>query len=529
MLKSIQKFLLTLLLLVTILFLAYQALMYSMSQENMPTGMSVAQVDVSQLTADEALEKVRSVYFSPITLHHAEESIEINPADFGYALGLDNVLVEVEAHQSGQTFMDGYVQYLFGRTLSPIEIPVQATYDQAALRQQLENIVSFLDKPPTAPKLVAERGDYAPGEPGYTTDIDASIALIEQALLEPDPSKRQVDLVVVAQPALEMSLSVLGEQIRQELMKVEGMLGSIFVMDLQTGEELRINADVPLSGLSILKIGIFIEAYRALDRPPNEYEENLFYETAVLSSNYGANLLLHIIAGEDNTYEGAAKLTESFQRLGLVNTFMAIPYDANFVPNRPQTYVTPANSQANIPTRPDIARQTTAEDMGTLLSMLYYCSKGGGALLAIYPGQITPEECQAIIDLMVQNVEGNLIRLGVPEEVPVSHKHGWGDGLTHGDAGIVFSPDGDYVIVTYLHQPSGFIVSDFSFPVLWEISRLTYNYFNYQNPHLDDLMIRAEREGMAREAALATATAQALEAETGITNGVEPEATPAAP
>lgn len=527
MLKAIQKFLITLFLLVTVLFLAYQALMYSMSGENMPTGMSMAGVDVSNLTAEEALEKVESVYFAPITLHHAEESIEIQPATFGYSLQLDAALAEAEAYKSQKTFMDGYIQYLFGRTLSPIEIAVQATYDQATLRSQLENIVSFLDKPPTAPSLVAERGSYAPGQPGYLTDIDASLALIEQALLEPNPTKRQVNLVVVSQPALEMSLSVLGEQIRRELVKVEGMLGSIFVMDLRTGEELSINADVPLSGLSILKIGIFIEAYRALDRPPNEYEQNLFYETAVLSSNYGANLLLHIIAGEDNTYQGAAVLTESFQRLGLVNTFMAIPYDANFVPNRPQTYVTPANSQPNIPTRPDIARQTTAEDMGTLLSMLYYCSKGGGALLAIYPGQVTPEECQAIIDLMVQNVEGNLIRLGVPEDVPVSHKHGWGDGLTHGDAGIVFSPGGDYVIVTYLHQPSGFIVSDYSFPVLWEISRLTYNYFNYENPHLDDLMIRAEREGMAREAALATATAQALEAEAGAAATVE--ATPASP
>jgi hypothetical protein len=161
--------------------------------------------------------------------------------------------------------------------------------------------------------------------------------------------------------------------------------------------------------------------------------------------------------------------------------------------------------------------QTTAEEMGTLLSMIYYCAQGGGTLLAVHPNKITPDECQAIIDLMVRNEEGNLIRFGVPEDVPVSHKHGW-DFVTHGDAGIVLSPGGDYVIVEYVTAPdSDWLPYEIGFPILREVSRATYNYFNFDNPNTEDPEIRSQREAEARAAAEATAIAESATAEAAAT------------
>ena len=157
--------------------------------------------------------------------------------------------------------------------------------------------------------------------------------------------------------------------------------------------------------------------------------------------------------------------------------------------------------------------------------MIYYCSKGGGTLLAVYPNDITPDECQAIIDLMIRNEEGNLIRYGVPEDVPVSHKHGW-DFVTHGDAGIVFSPDADYVIVEYVTAPeSDWLPYEIGFPVLREISRATYNYFNFDHPNLEDPEVRSEREAEARAAATATAVAESAEVTTSAEAPVTLEAT----
>ncbi len=164
---------------------------------------------------------------------------------------------------------------------------------------------------------------------------------------------------------------------------------------------------------------------------------------------------------------------------------MAVPYDASPPAYRRTSYVTPANSNPDLPSQPDTTMQTTAEDIGTLLAMIYHCSKGGGALLAVYPEQITPDECQSIIDLMILNEEGNLIRYGVPEGTPVSHKHGWARA-THADAGIVFSPGGDFVIVEYLSQPGDWLLADVSFPILRDIARAAYNYFNMEDPYLID-------------------------------------------
>ncbi|MCP4358519.1 MAG: serine hydrolase [Chloroflexi bacterium] len=512
MLKAIQKFLFGLLLIILVLFLGYQALMYNMSRDRMPQGLTIAGVDVSGLTREEAAAAVNKQYYVPLTLHHVQEQVPLNPQDVGFTLSMDNMLAQADEYLAQQTFWQGYMQFLIGRSLEPIEIRLDAAHDREALQQQLETTASFLDKPASAPQLQVGAGDYEAGEPGYITDIETSLPLAELALYQVDLEKREVDLIIENQDPIELNLTVLEDQLRREIAQADGLTGSIFVMDLQTGEEINIHADMALSGLSILKIPIFVEAYRALDRTPNDFEQGLFLDTAIRSSNFGANLLLHVIAGEENTYEGAAVLTASMQRLGLVNSFMAIPYDAAEVSTRPSTYQTPANSEPALLTQLDPARQTTAEDIGSLLAMVYYCAEGGGTLTAVYPDQITPDECQSIIDLMVLNEEGNLIRLGVPEDVPVSHKHGW-DGTTYGDAGIVLSPGGDYVIVTYVTQASGWLLSDISFPILWELSRLTYNYFNFTDPYLDDPKIRAEKAAAELAAEQAIATAQAIEAE----------------
>lgn len=496
MLRSIQRLLLWLLFLLGVLYLLYQAFIYLRLRTLMPTGTEVGGVDVSMMTVEEAQEALVETYSAPFYVVHPEEEVTLNPTDVGFVLDMDAMMQEVFEAKEAQSFWVGYASHLLERPFAPLQIDLQATYDHDLLSAQLQQISNILDVPPQPAQLAPADGEYEEGKSGFRTDVEASLPVVAEAMYQPE--ERVANLVVVEEAAPEFGIELLAANLEQELKTFNG-IGSIFVMDLQTGEEISINGDVALSGLSILKIGIFMETYRALDQPISPEVQQLLFETAVQSSNYGANLLLHEIAGSNNTYEGASIFTESMQRLGLDNTFMAIPYDAPIVSSRPSTYKTPANSVANLITFPDPSRQTTAEDMGTLLSMIYYCAQGGGTLLAVYPDQITPEECQAIIDLMVQNVEGNLIRFGVPEDVPVSHKHGWGDNITHGDAGIVLSPGGDYVVVIYLHDPTtDFLVSDYSFPIIWELSRITYNYFNIENPNLEDPVERATREAIAR-------------------------------
>lgn len=471
-------------------FILYQLFQYQSSRRTFPADMTIAGIDVGGLAPAEAGELLRESYLQPVVLYHGEEQIELDPADVGFNLEIEAMVAAAEKAQAEQNYWLGFTYYLTGWTWRPIIVPLQAGYDPALLEEMLVTISGFLDEPAQPPQILSDSGLFEQGSAGFTTDIEASMELVEAALYRPED--RVAHLAIIQQEAPELNFQLLEDVIRGKLATFEGM-GSVFIMDLQTGEEININGDLALSGLSILKIPIFVEAYRHLQLPLSDYEEQLFYETAVHSSNYSANLLLNLVAGEPNTYAGTEVLNESMWKLGLANTFMAVPYDATPPDYWQSTYVTPANSDPDLPTQPDPTRQTTAAEMGTLLAMVYHCAyNGGGTLMAVYPGEYTPEECKKLLDLMVLNEEGNLIRFGVPNDVPVSHKHGWIPD-THGDAGIVFSPGGDYVIVEYLHYPGEWLQSDISFPILREISRAVYNYFNFDDPYLGDALTEGER------------------------------------
>ncbi len=483
--RVLQRFFLNLLVVVGGLFLAYEGFLYWHAFDKMPPGMTIGGVDVSGLTRDETAVRLQEIFLSPVMLHHQEESVPLDPANVGFTLDFETMLSEAEKARDESHNWMGFLAFVLTRPLTtPPAVELRATYNPDDLQRELTLITSILDKPARNPQLLTGSDVLREGEPGYVTDLEASLPLVEAALFS--ATNREVNLVVNQQEPTPLSMALLEENIRKQLDAFSGV-GSVFILDLQTGEELSINGDIAVSGMSIMKIMILLETYRALDTPPNQNQIDLIEGTMVYSGNYSANLLLDIVAGQDNAYLGVDILTESMHRLGLMNTFIVTPYEE---PNRPgiTTRVTAANSSGSINTNPDPTMQTTAEDVGTLLSMIYFCAKGKGTLLAVYPDTITPEECQAMIEVMSRNTEGNLIRFGVPDGVIVSHKHGWA-GNTHGDAGIVYSEGGDYVLVEYMVQPdSDWLVYEISFPILREISRATYNYFNYEHPYLGNAL-----------------------------------------
>ena len=480
MLKALRRILLIAVLSVGAAFLLYQGFLFWRALDKLPPTTVVAGVPVGGLTPDAARNAINERYLSPISIYNGDQrAAELMPGDIGFTIDTEGMLAEARAEWEKQEMWQRYAEFVVGLSPQPITVDIRATHDDAALTNQLNLIADFVDRPAQGPQLLADTGEIQPGQPGVVVDRTGTAETLRAALYTPDD--RQVGLILIDEPAPEWDIRVLQDAIEKQVASFDGF-ASVFILDLQTGEEVRINSDVAVSALSILKIAIFVEAYRVLDNPPTEFEQELFVSTATASSNHSANLLLHLIAGEDNTYEGAAVLTDEMHRMGMINSFMAIPYDAAAVPSRPSTYATPANQSPTIDTRPDPSMQTTAEDIGSLLAMIYYCAKGEGGLLAVYPGEITQEECQAIVDLMIQNVEGNLIRFGVPDDVPVSHKHGWSFN-EHGDAGIVYTPGGDFVIYTLVAQPeSDWLSSEYSFPFLWEMARAAYNYFNPEHP-----------------------------------------------
>jgi hypothetical protein len=171
-------------------------------------------------------------------------------------------------------------------------------------------------------------------------------------------------------------------------------------------------------------------------------------------------------------------VTETLQDgLGLESTFLA----GFFHPLAPLLwqYETPGNTRPDVDTEPDAYNQTTVTEIGLLLSDVYGCANGGGNLLAAFPGEIKPEECQHILDLLAQNQIGILIEAGVPEGTRVAHKHGWTDSPLDsiGDAGVVYSPGGDYAVSLFLWNSPDMLFIPTS-ELISDLSRAVYNYFN---------------------------------------------------
>jgi beta-lactamase class A len=199
----------------------------------------------------------------------------------------------------------------------------------------------------------------------------------------------------------------------------------------------------------------------------------LISETMTESGNFTANLLLRDVIGEGDGYRAVEELTASMKRLGLQNTYMAAPYDEK---DTTSTVVTPANSRTDVSTDPDPFIQTTPLEIGLLLEMIYQCSQGGGALLVTYPDALSSDECGEMIKWMSKNRIDNLIEAGLPSRTKIAHKHGWTSD-THADAGLVFTPGGDYVLVIFLHRPE-WLQWEESAPLIADISTAVYNYFN---------------------------------------------------
>ena len=87
-----------------------------------------------------------------------------------------------------------------------------------------------------------------------------------------------------------------------------------------------------------------------------------------------------------------------------------------------------------------------------------------------------------MLNIMSNNHLERLLQAGIPAGVTIAHKNGWLSDV-HGDAGIVFSPNGrNYVIAVFVWEATDFFSFDRAWPLIEGISRATWNYFNPEDP-----------------------------------------------
>lgn len=306
--------------------------------------------------------------------------------------------------------------------------------------------------------------------------------------LTPTPAVISASGFVDATPVpLSTGFQVLGNQLWNIVLNggfdpETSRFGALFLMDLQTGEAISFGSDFAFSGTSINKIAVLASLYRNLDVPPNQTIAVDIANTMICSENVATNRILEL-AGNGDVYAGANAVSQLFQQLGLQNSFLTAPYTipgATPIPppaplQVPQTEADQA--KANV----DLSNQITVDEMGWLLASIYQCGyQENGPLIENFDGDFEPRECRQMLHVMANNNVDALLKAGVPADTRVAHKHGW-IADTHGNAAVFFTPGGDYVLVMMLHQPEWLDYSE-SLPVIAEVSRTVYNYYNPDTP-----------------------------------------------
>ncbi len=463
----------------------FELVTFSQREDALQSGLTVAGVDVSGLSQRDAVAKWEQALAQPITLYYNDSPIILNPDTVGFRPSSAAMLAEAESvSERDNGFWQRFINYLLGQeAIQEYNVPLIANYQTNLLRNFLQDIANRYDNPPGPAGYDTLTLTTFPGTAGYALDIEAALQMIDTALK--DANNRSVILPVTSVAAPNPSLETLQDLIiayldsRGFIYDGQTTVASIFILDLQTGEEININGDVAFSAASTMKVPILIDFYRTLTFTPSPEEAWLMANSLLCSNNSSSNLIMQIIGGND-LFRGIASVTQTAQYLGARNTYITAPFFLGIEGQQLGSIPAPAtNPNPNFNTNPDPFNQTTAEDLGTLFNLIYDCAQFNSGLATAYPnGEITQRECRQMLELMSANDLLRLLQGGLPPNTRISHKNGWVFD-TVGDAGVVFPSNGrNYVISVFLWEQTEFQDYEKLWPIVEEISRAAWNYFS---------------------------------------------------
>ncbi|GAB4510358.1 MAG: hypothetical protein OHK0046_07020 [Anaerolineae bacterium] len=474
------------LLIVAGLLFVRELLAFSQTENRLPVNSIVGGVDVGGMTPEEAQAAWVQTYAQPVILYYEDSPIVLDPASVGFRVNWQTMLAEATSTgESAGSFWIRFFNHLTQQELQEAALlPLDADYQRSLLQQYLQDVARRYDAPPGDAGYDLQTLTTFAGEGGVVLDMDAAVTAVEAALR--DPINRTVNLPLggrdAGRPGIETLRDLIIAYLDSQNFIYDGQstVASVYVLDLATGEEINMLGDVAFSAASTMKVPILIDYFRFLTREPSQDEAWLMANSLLCSRNSSSNLLMTLIGSQD-IFSGISQVTQTAQYLGARNTYIAAPFVEGVANQQLGAIAAPDTApNASYNTGADPYNQTTAEDMGTLFSLIYDCASYGSGLMTALPDQFTQQECRQMLELMSANDLYRLLQGGIPEGERISHKNGWLTDMV-GDAGIVFSPNGrDYVISVFLWEETETNFQDFErlWPLVEGISRATWNYFN---------------------------------------------------
>ncbi|MDX9848969.1 MAG: serine hydrolase [Anaerolineaceae bacterium] len=452
-----------------------------------PPGSTIATVDVGGLDREQSIIKLKSIFEKPIQIQVGNLAFDLTNEQVGLEIQYEEMVsvLNCEIEDPFSTFWS----YIWHQTKNdPINIKIIYDLNEGTLVSTIGELISpaiLVEPKPYEPISGTTR--FEPGKPGVTFNQDELVQRIKDEGLR--TNKNVIQIPITQAPPLAPTIEQIATQVRSIITDADfsGVV-EIYAERMSDHHKIQIlnwygeerEPGVAFTAASTMKIPIMLSTYWRQDIPLSEIMQDWIEYMVIYSENDPADRLMEQI----DPVRGPLLVTNDIQSLGLENSFIA----GYFYLGAPllNFYETPANQRSDAFIDPDVYNQTTPEDIGKLLSLIYECSQGSSAqLIEKSQEKITQEECQLIIDTLAANKMGALMEAGLPEGLKIAHKHGWSqekDGLVHSfsDAGIVFGPEEDFVLAIFTYSPNQ-LLFDIANPFLARISQTIYNGFNPQH------------------------------------------------
>jgi len=435
-------------------------------------GVVVAGVDVGGLTEDAALAKLKQALqplLQPIELDAGGATLTLKPEDIGLELPLDAMLAAA-------------------RDAKPkAQVDLQVQYDEARLRAALGGLSTAAD-PSAATSVISStkpisRSFVLSGAGATTVDVDAAVKQIDERLRSVGGARRITLPLAQASGAARPTPAQLQQQIELMAKDWKGSVAGVYVYDLASGKQIAgLNERTAFTAASTIKVAIMLNAYVNLPKLTDKQQAAL-KKMIVESDNLRANDVLAAAAGGSTTesaFEGAEQMSALMADLGLKNTFLYVPFESgDFIKLYKVKFKTGPKQGGEAPfTNSSNTLRTTPLEMAQIYIFLEQCSQGRGVLLEKYGKNLTAARCKEMIDWLKQNGDYKRMMSGLPKGAEVAHKSGWVPPGVQGDAGIVRSPGGDFVIAIYLYQPGEKYSDTEVQQLIGSFARLVYSYYN---------------------------------------------------
>ena len=301
-------------------YVIVQFVIFQVSLSRLPASWTIGGQAFPNQTIDEAMTQLEPDLQQPVALRYLTSTVTLKPSAIGFTFDITETRRLAQDARMRSSSLSDFLRHLILQPPAARDIPVVASYSDEKARAFLAETATRLDLPPRSPAPQSGQLTLTPGQPGHLLNIVDSMLPLEEAVKS--AQHRTAELVVEDRAAPPPTLEQLQQLLQARLATFQGT-ASVFVKDLQTGEELHLNSDVPFSGGGVMKLPIVAEIYRKYDLPLDITTTQRLTATLTAElTNLPANQLLNQI-GEGNTFAGANTTSASLANLGLRNSYLA--------------------------------------------------------------------------------------------------------------------------------------------------------------------------------------------------------------